>query len=569
MKVIANRILHDHPQDAGNVGIVVIPLREEFISRSRTGLYVLLGAAACVLLLGCANLANLLLARSAERRKELAVRAMLGAGRERLTRQIVTENMLLALVGGALGIAMASAVLPLLSQLVPSQLPIANRLQLDVRLIAVAAGLSMFTGLLFAWGPAWRLSREADLSSIAKDGGRTSSGVANQRTRKLLVAGEVGVSVVLLVSAGLLLRTLLQVNGLDPGFQPEGVFTARTVLPSPKYDDLPKRERFYRDVLRDVRALPGVQAAGFTSFLPFTMTGGIWPVVIDGKPDVKPRPDAVFRTATPGYFEAMRIPLRAGRTFQDSDVTQSITPVIVSESFARQHWKGENAIGRTLSLLEVKARVVGIVGDLPIRGLERSAKPQVYVPHTTRQVGMFHAPKDLAIRVSGDPMALAPVVREIVGRADPDQPVEAVRLMTELIGDQTATRRGQLRLLGVFSGLAFVLAIIGLHGLLSFVVSHRTQEIGVRMALGARSSDVLGMVFLEGMTLAGVGAICGLILAIWVALAMERLLFGVKPFDVVSFTASLGLCMVAAAAACYLPARRAARLDPMRAIRVE
>jgi predicted permease len=569
MKVADARIIQAHSKESNHVGIVVRPLREELSSNARLALWTLLCAAGCVLLIGCANLANLLLARSSERRKELAVRAMLGAGRERLVRQILTENLVLSCTGGCLGMVVAEWCLPLLGQLVPENLPVSQSLHSDWRVLLFGITLSAVTAFVFAWAPAWRLSREADLSSVAKEGSRSGLSGHRGRMRRLLVIGEVAASVVLLVCTSLLLEALSKIYRQDPGFDATHVLTLRTSLAFPKYDSASSREQYYERVLQGVRSLPGVQAAGFVSFLPLTMRGGVLPVTIPGEPPGKPEPIALFRVVTDGYFEAMKIPLLNGPYPNRTDTAASLPVAFVSRSFARRHWPDRNPLGRTFVFAEQTRTVVGVVADLPLRGLERKSEPQIYLPYRQLPGFLFHMPKDLALRTDGDPLTYAGAVRRIIYQVDPDQPVSDVQLMTHLLEQDTSARRLQLRLLGGFALITFLLAGVGLHGLLSFVVAQRHQEIGLRMALGARYADVLWMVLRQGSALALYGIGAGTLLAVAAGRMLERLLFGVSPTDALSFAVSIVLCLSVSLLACYLPARRAAGVDPILAIRKE
>jgi predicted permease len=387
------------------------------------------------------------------------------------------------------------------------------------------------------------------------------------------VVGEIAVSAVLLVCAGLLVQTLLRIESVDPGFRPEGVLTLRTSLPMPKYDRLPPRHRFYQHVLSRVRALPGVQGAGYVSFLPLTMRGGIFPIWVEGQPRDTTRfsMDAMYRIATPGYFSAMGIPLLSGRDFGEQDSLTQIRTAIVSANFARKFWPNQNPLGRRFEVAEEMRTVVGVAGDVKGRGLERDSEPQVYTPYSQIDQGYeWFQPKDLALRTTLDPASLIPAVRRIIWSADPDQPISDVQTLPELLETETtAPRRLQLRLLGVFTGLALLLAAIGIYGLLSFLVSQRTSEIGVRLALGARAGGILGMFMRQGLTLAGIGLILGLAGAYLAGRGMERLLFGVKPSDPLAYAAAAILCLVTTLFACYLPARRASRIDPMVTVRSE
>ncbi len=575
MSVIASRLEHAYPETNRYIGVRLRTLREEVSLRARLSLLVLLAAAGCILLIGCSNLANLLLARASSRRKELAVRTMLGAGRERLIRQILTESVLLSVGGGVAGLLLAVWTAPLLQTLVPDNLPMDHSLTVDWRVLGFGFALSVAAGLLFAMLPALHITSESSLASGSREGSREGVGGRKGMFRNALVVAEIGLSAVLLVCAGLLVQTLLRIENVDPGFRSEGVLTLRTSLPMPKYDRLAPRHRFYDQVLSQIRAQPGVQAAGCVSFLPLTMGGGIFPVWLEGQPRDTSRVslNAMYRIATPGYFSAMGIPLISGRDFGEEDSLDKPRVAVVSASFARKSWPNQNPLGRRFEVQDIAEglrTVVGVVGDVKVRGLERDSEPQVYTPYSQSDEGFtWFQPKDLAIRATLDPASLIPAVRKIIWSADPDQPISDVQTLPELLESETTARRLQLRLLGVFTGLALLLAAIGIYGLLSFLVSQRTPEIGVRLALGARAGGILGMFMRQGLALAGVGLALGLAVAYAAGRTMERLLFGVKPTDPLAYTVAAILCLVTTLFACYLPARRASHIDPMAAVRSE
>ncbi|HUK19366.1 MAG TPA: ABC transporter permease [Bryobacteraceae bacterium] len=570
MAVVSTQLERRYPKENERIGANVIGLRDELSEQSRMLLGALAGASLCVLLIACTNLASLLLARGLARRRELAVRAALGAGRERLMRQLVTESLVLAALGGGLGVAASRAALPLLARLVPDTLPIAQAPALDLRILLFALAVTGITGLAFGVLPATRASRSARFDDLHE--GPRSGGGQKERLRAMLVMAEVTVSVVLLVASGLLIRALWRLEAVDPGFRSEGVFTARTWLPWPRYSVTERRTAFYRRVLEEVRQLPGVKGAAYVTFLPMTMTGGIWPVLVSGDSEIRaPSRVASLRFMTPGFFAVMGIPLRLGRDISDADTIDRPFVAVVSESFVERYWPHENPIGRHFQMAFHDRRVVGVVGDIRVRGLERQSEPQVYFPH--RQFPddsfIFYAPKDLAVRSAGNPMALAGAIRRIVQKADPRQPVSDVRPLTAIVAEQTAPRVAQARVLGVFAAIAILLAAVGIHGLLAFAVSQRTPEIGVRVALGARPGDILGMVLFQALWLATAGAAAGVMLGYLAGQALKALLAGVRPADPVTFLAAAGLCLAMTLAGCLAPAWRALRVDPTRAMRSE
>ena len=570
MAVVAGRLEREYPRENEKTGATVNRLRDELPEKSRLLLLALCGAALCILLIACANLANLLLARTLARQKELALRTALGAGRERLVRQLLTESVLLAAVGGGLGVLVAAAAVPLLARLVPETLPIGQAPSLDLRVLLFAGLITGLTAVGFGVLPALRAGHDTGLEGLRE--GARSGGGRKQRLRSVLVVAEVMASVVLLISAGLLLRALWRIQAVDPGFRSEGVLTLRTALPLPKYDSTARRVEFYRRVLTEVDALPGVESAAYISFLPMAMGGGIWPVGVGGQQvDRRGNSTASLRYITPDFFKTLGIPFRTGRGIEASDRFESPAVAVVSESFARRYWPDADPLGRTFDFALQERTVVGVVGDVMVRGLEQTSEPQVYLPATQVPDGsiIFYTPKDLVVRSSTDPAALLPAIRDIVRRVDPEQPISHVRTMEEIVAEVTSSRTVQVRLLGSLAALALLLAGVGIHGLLSYTVSNRARELGVRMALGAQRRDILGMVVGQGLRLAGVGVLLGVVLAYAAARGMAALLASVGPADGATLLAVGGLCLAMAAAGCVFPALRAVRTDPIAAIRAE
>jgi predicted permease len=569
LKTIASQLAQEFPKELANMTSAATLLRDELSDQSKTMLKALLAASACVLLIAVTNLANLLLARAMNRRRELAVRAAMGAGSERLIRQMLTESLLLALAGGALGVVIAVSALPLLVRLIPVSLPIAQLPTVDLRVLGFALLVTCATGIGFGVMPALRARRGGDLTGL-RDGARSGGG-RREWVRSVLVAAEVTGSVVLLVSAGLLIRALWKVQSVDPGFRPDNVLTLRTSLPIPKYWTIENRQPFYSHVLSEARSLPGVTGAAYISFLPMVMRGGIWPVEIKSRPqDEANRQTVSIRYVTPGYFSVMGIPLRMGRDVAESDTRESSMIALVSDSFVKRYWPGEDPVGRQINVANFDRTVIGVVGEIRVRGLERNSEPQVYLSYKqAERVHPFYAPKDLVVRSAGDAAALAPALRRIIKAADPAQPVSDVRLMNEIVEGETATRTVQVRVLGAFALVAFLLAAIGIHGLLAFAVSSRSQEIGVRIALGARPGDILSMILREGLLLAVAGIVIGAGLAYGAGRAMQSLLAGVNPADLATFGAAIALALVMTLVGSLLPAVRAVRIDPLNALRAD
>ncbi len=572
MGVVAAQLERQFPKENRQTGASINFLRDDLPQRSRLLLLALSGAALFVLLIACANLANLLMARGMARQRELAIRAAMGAGRERLVRQLITESLVLAVAGGVAGVLVAAAAVPLLARLVPTSLPIAQSPSIDLRVLVFAALVSGLTGIGFGAIPALRACRKSDFSALRE--GTRAGGGHQERLRSALVLAEVTASLVLLVSAGLLMRALWRIEATDPGFHTDGVLTLRTALPIPKYEETARRTAFYTEVLSGVRALPGVSNAAYISFLPMTMTGGIWPVAVDGKQPEAERfgaHTASLRYVTPGFFATLGIALERGRDAGDRDGIDAPFAAVVSESFVRRYWPDQDPLGRHFTMAFHDRTVVGVVADIRVRGLESNSEPQVYLPYRQVPDGMlpFYAPKDLVICSAAAPGTLLPAVRRIIRAADAQQPISDVRMLGDIVAEQTASRAAQVRVLGAFAVIAFLLAGVGIHGLLSFAVSRRTPEIGVRIALGAQPREIVRMIVRQGALLAAAGVAPGVVLAYAAGRAMEGILAGVQPGDALTFGSAIGLCSLMAVLGSLLPALRAVRIDPMTAIRSE
>jgi predicted permease len=567
MAVIAANLERGYPLDNTGVRVAVVDMRDVLSPEARGLVAAVFGAASCLLLIACTNLANLLLARAMARRHELAVRIAIGAGRGRLVRQLLTESLVLAVSGGVLGCGLAVMLVPMLARLVPAVLPVGAPPAIDIRVLAFAAIVTLTTSLAVGVGPALRSWRHADPRALRS----RSSGAAGDRLRSVLVFAEVAATVTLLVGAGLLLKALWRVQAVDVGFRAEGMLTARTELPMPKYRTPEARRGFYDRVLTDIRALPGVTSAAYTTGLPLALGGGVMAVTSPGIVDDQvSAPRASVRFVTPDFFSTMRIPLRRGRYLGAQDDATAPFVVVMSESLARRFWPDQDPIGRQITVFNSSRVVAGVVGDIVVRGLERSSEPQLYFsPEQQGRFSTFYMPRDLIVRASGDPMTLAPAVRRIVQRADPQQPVANVRMFDELVALQTTPRRDQLMALGVLAAIALFLAAIGIHGLLSFTVSSRTQELGVRLALGADRADILRMVLGQGLSLGIAGAAVAIPLAYAAAHGMSALLFGLAPGDPAIYATATALALILTLASGLRPALRASRIDPATAIRNE
>lgn len=552
LATIAARLERQYPDANEDVGFWTVRLRDQIGQRQRLLVVALCGASLCILLLACANLAGLLLARGVSRARELSIRTALGAGRERLVRQLVTESVLLAVIGGAAGVLLAWAGLPLLAQLVPTSLPLQEVPSIDFRVLGFAALLIVITGLGFGVVPAVR-----------------QPGQSQQRVRRALVVLEVTGSIVLLVSSGLLMRAIWRIEAVPPGFRTEGVMTMRTALPLPKYGATVARNRFYTRVLEEVRALPGVTNAAYTTGLPMVRTGGIWGVEIPGMPEDTDN-SASLRYVTPGYFATLGIPLRGGRDFDERDTMERKPYVaVISESLARRHWPNQDPIGRRFKFAFDERVVIGVVGDVKVRGLERTNEPQVYLPPT--QVAdnsiIGYLPQELVIHSTVPPEQWLPQVRRIVAGADPEQPISNIRPLSDVVAGDTAPRRVQLRVLTILTAIALLIAGVGIHGLLSFAVSQRAKELGIRRALGAQTSGIIAMILRDGLRLAVFGAVAGIAIAIAVGRSLRALLFGIDPADPRTFTLAIAICLVTAMVGSLRPALKAGLADVVTALR--
>ncbi len=561
---VAAALERQYPNENAETGVSVFPLSGDVSSQARLLLFALVGAALCVLLVACTNLANLMFARIIARRPEMAVRQSLGAGRDRLMRQLFTESILLAALGGLGGVLVGLLALPGLSSLVPTTLPIADIPRLDARVLLTALGLTALTGVGVGVWPAWRAGRVEALAAL-KDGARAGSGRGRERFRRTLVVVEVAASVTLLVVCALLLQTFWQLQGVDPGFRQDDVVTMRTWLPMPKYEETGRRDQFFDSVVSGVNALPGVTSAGFTSFAPFTMKGGVWPVQVPGQvDDAANAMRASLRVVTPGFFQTLGVPLIGGRFLDASDRRDGQITAVVSQSFVETFIPGESALGRTFDFAFQTRTIVGIVRDVRVRGLEPddASEPQVYLPHAQMADGSlpFYVPKDLLVRTQGSPMDQVPAIRRVIAGVDPAQPVSDVTLLRDLVADESSARSIQIRVLGAFAGVALILAVVGIYGVLSFGVTQRLNEFGVRLALGATRQDIVMLVTRQTAVLAAAGVGSGLVAGYLASKSIESLLVGVAPGDPWAHVVVGAVAGVTALAAGLAPARRAARV---------
>jgi len=565
--VIASHLEQQFPASNTGWSLRLIPLKEQLFGSSRTTVLVLFGAVAFVLLIACANVANLLLVRAAARQKEIALRAALGASRLRIVRQMITESLLLAICGGALGALLATWGVDLLVKLSESSIPRTAQIKIDATVLGFTLLISVVTGVLFGLAPALRTAK-VNIIDALKEGVRgDSQGTTRSRVRSVLVVLESAIAVILLIGAGLLVRSLIALQNVDPGFDANNVLTLRVDLPRLKYNTPDKTRNFFQELETRVSGLPGVETVGMVTELPLSGQLNDIPFTVEGRPPVSPDQafGADFRRVNQNYFNALRIPLLRGRNFTEQEVRQNDQVLIVSQQLVDAVFPNEEALGKRLITVlgGVPYEIIGVVGDLRDRAMERPPFPAMYFP--TQQTGGTN----LVVRTKGDPLSIVGAVRNEVRAIDPDQPIAAVRPMTEWISTSTATPRYRTTLFALFAALAMVLAATGIYGVISYSVAQRTHEIGVRMALGARRVDVLKLVVRQGMVLTFIGVILGLLGALALTRVMSTLLFGVTAKDPLTFAVVAALLLAVAFIACFVPARRATKVDPLTALRYE
>jgi putative ABC transport system permease protein len=578
MDTIGRRLEQQYPRsyrgpkgEDGGWQVTVTSLEDEVVGNVRLLLWVLLGVVAFVMLIACANVTNLSLARASTRQREIAIRTALGASRGLVIRQMLTESALLGLLGGALALPLAAWGIELLIALGPRDIPRLSEVKLDLRVLGFTLGVSLFTGLLSGIAPAWR-SAGARVNDALKEASKSmTSGAARQRLRSLLVVSEIALALVLLIGAGLMLKSFRRLLAVDPGFNSDRVLTAQVWLPPARYAEPGAKLNFFAELLTRIRALPGVESASFTTGVPLTGVTFGAPFSIEGRPfdpTGKP-PHAYIRTIAPEYFRTLDIALQQGRDFNDQDTGTSTLVVIINQTFARDFFNG-SAIGKRFKIGGPQSprpwlQIAGVVRDVKADGLDAQTVPELYLPFSQNTGPAM----TLVARTAGDPTGSVAAVRREVLSIDKDQPVYNIRMMNQLLGASIAQRRFNMLLLGAFAVLALLLAVLGLFGVLAYSVAQRTHEIGLRLALGAQPSDVLKLIVGNGMTLALIGVAIGLAGAFALTRLLTTLLFGVTPTDAATFaTVSVGL-MVVALFACFIPARRATKVDPLVALRYE
>ena len=567
---IARELQIQYPTENTGHGIDAFPLSREIAGKTRPAFLILLAAVFLVLMIASVNVANMLLSRATGRGREMAVRTALGAGRGRLIRQLLTESSLLAILGGALGLFLAATGVELLKAFGPSDIPRLDQARVDGVVLMYGLAISLSTGLLFGLAPAWHASAARPSESLKQGDRRVAGG--DRGARRVLVATEFALSVMLLIGAGLMLKSFWRLQRVNPGFQTRSILTAELDFPKTKYPRGRDISAFGDRLLERLRALPGVEAAGAVSNLPLRDDRRAdLSFVIEGKTDDRANPLlALYSSVTPGYFETIGLPMLQGRPFGGSDLRESAKVAIINRTLAEKIFPGKDALGKRLSLADVPkedewATVVGIVGDLRSEDLASTAGNQLYMPYAQRaSSGMA-----VAIRTAGDPREIAASVRRAVSEVDPDEPVYGIRTMEEIVSDSMGQPRFRAFLTGAFGAIALLLAAIGIYGVLSYSVSQRAHEIGIRVALGASRSAVLRLVVGQGMSLAAIGVGIGLVGGAIASRLVSTLLFGVAASDLPTFVGVPAILLLVALAACAIPGRRAMRIDPMTALREE
>jgi len=571
---IAGSLAMRHPDSNTGHGVRLVPLQDQVVGDFKLALLALLGAVLFVLLIASANVANMLLARAAGRQKEISIRAALGAGRFRLIRQLLAESLLLAGLGGAAGLLLAVWGVYLLVAFGPAELPRAGEVAVDGRALGFTLAVSLLTGIIFGLAPALQTSR-ADLNETLKDGWRGGTGSAgHRRMRSLLVVSEIALSLVLLVGAGLLMRSFLKLQAVAPGFNPNNMLTMRVSMEGPNYEKAESRIAFYDQLLEKIKALPGVQSAGARNYIPLVADDGYANLAfaIEGRlSDPANRPTAFYNKVSPDLFRTMEIPVSKGRPFNEHDDQKAQKVIIINETLARRHFPGEDPIGRRMTLEDENpkeedwATIVGVVKDTRPLAMDGKPVPEMYVPFA-QQPGRSIA---LMIRTTNKPESIAAAVRRNVQALDSNQLAYGLRTFEGVMSEAVAKPRFRASLLGVFAAVALILAMVGVYGVMSYAVTQRTREIGIRMALGAEPRDALKMVMKQGAKLAAAGVAIGLGGAAALTWLIEGLLFDVRAADPATFVTAPLLLAGAALLACYIPARRATKVDPIVALRCE
>ena len=575
MSAISQRLAKQYPDTNREWGVAVIPISEVYSGPIAPALLVLQVSVGFLLLIACANVASILLARAVDRKREISIRAALGANRRRIVFQLLTESVALALAGGALGLFMAGWGVGILRDMLPDIIPRLKTMSIDYRVVIFTAGLSVLTGILFGLAPALRASR-SDLAQTLKEGGGKQAGsTSSQRARSLLLVGEVALTLALSIGAGLLVKSFVKLMSVNPGLQADNVLTMSLNLPDAKYPHDQQKVDFFRRLIERVQALPGVNSAATISVLPLrsdflNMRFNVAGFVVEGHPAIVrgQEPNADFRMISPGYFRTMGIALQKGRIFNEQDTQDKPKVVIINDTMVRRYFPNEDPIGKRLRIIptdSVPYAIVGIVGDVKLYGLSSTIEPAIYLPFSQNPRIAMH----LVVNSSTDPAALSATVRREIMALDREQPVADVRTMRRVLSESVMPQRLITSLLGVFAALALALGIVGIYGLTAISVSQRTREIGIRMALGAQRSDVLSMIIRKALLIALVGVGLGVLCSLALTRALSGLLYGVTATDPLIFFSVPMLLIAAAAFASYVPARRATQVDPLVALRYE
>jgi putative ABC transport system permease protein len=579
MNAISSRLEQRYPEDDKGWGAIVIPLREQLVSDVRPALLVLLGAVAFVLLIACANVANLVLAKTFGRRKEIAIRVALGASGSRVVQQILAETLLLSLAGGALGLLLANSGIALILKFLSDNLPTSTEVSLDATVLAFTIFISIATGVIAGLLPAIRMTKTNVNDALKQGLGKTDSDSSGRRTRSILIVSEVALSLILLVGAGLMIRSLWLLSTLNAGFNSHNVLTMTMVVPHNKYSRPVDEIAFFDRVLTKVRALPGVASAGLIDDLPLNGDGSHQPIAIEGRPvqAMSDQPEVDTRVITPGYLTTMRIPLRRGRDLSAADGPDSAGVVLISESMAKRFWPNEDPIGRrlTMTFYPDKVReIVGIIGDVKLDSMDAAASSAtVYVPVAQisgSSLGEWHSfPMQLTVRTQSQPASLTSAVTAAIHSIDSDQPVTDIMSMEDVVDTSLSQRRFSMLLLAAFAVLAVLLAAVGIYSVLAFAVRRRVREIGIRVALGAEVKDILRLVIAEGMKPALIGVLLGVAGALALGRVLAGFIYGIAAYDPLTFAAGATLLAAVALLASIIPAYRAARIEPTRALREE
>ena len=571
METITARLRQQYPESNNNRFNRVVSLQKHLVGDSSTMLWLLFGAVLFVLLISCANVANLLLASAASRSKEMAIRAALGASRWRVMQQLFTESSVLALAGGALGLLLSTYGVTAITKLLPPDFPRLNEVAMDWRVFGFSLGVSLLTGFIFGFAPALHLSR-VDVHETMKDTSRGTTGARHTRLRQALIVAEVALSVVLLAGAGLLFRSFMRLQAVDAGFTPEQVLTARLSPAGPQFQDDQSLINFYERVLERTRAIPGVESAGAINVLPLS-PGPTFGFRIEGRPivPVDKWAHTNFRNVSPDYFRTMNIAVLKGRAFLPQDDSNAPPRVMINEALAQRDFPGEDPVGKRVTFgnpsneQPVWSEIIGVTANVRSVELREEAPPELYF---TSKQNLFQN-MAVVIRSTVEPESVTPALRQAVAAVDPSVPVSDVKTMEHIVGESVTQPRFNVFLLGMFSAIALLLSVAGIYGVTAYTVTQRTHELGIRLALGAQIGDVLRMILAQGMAVIGIGIVIGLVAAFGLMRLMKTLLFGVTATDPLTFVGITAVLIAAGLLACYLPARRATKVDPLEALRYE